>query len=46
MYISFSDEKDPFNRKPLAIQDLVPATDLKEKINKWLIENGCKPDDN
>jgi len=45
LVLIFSDEKDPFNRKPLTIKDLVPATELKEKINQWLKENGCNPDD-
>ena len=27
---------DPFNRAPLTMDDVVPATELKEKIEKWL----------
>lgn len=30
-----SDQTDPFNRMPLCIQDLVPATELKIEIEKW-----------
>ena len=26
---------DPFNRSPLSMDQLVPATDLKERIEKW-----------
>lgn len=31
-------QTDPFNRQPLSEDDLTPATDLKEKIQKWKIE--------
>ncbi|CAB4010169.1 ubiquitin conjugation factor E4 B-like [Paramuricea clavata] len=27
---------DPFNRSPLSMDQLVPATDLKERIQKWI----------
>lgn len=30
-----SDAKDPFTRQPMTIEDAVPQTDLKEKIDKW-----------
>lgn len=30
-----SDPKDPFTRQPMTIDDAVPATDLKEKIDAW-----------
>lgn len=30
-----SDEKDPFNRTPLKIEDVVPVPELKEKIRAW-----------
>ncbi|XP_025203698.1 ubiquitin conjugation factor E4 B isoform X1 [Melanaphis sacchari] len=31
-------QTDPFNRQPLSEDDLTPATDLKEKIQRWRIE--------
>jgi len=33
-----SDAKDPFNRKPLTIEDVIPDTELKERIEAFLIE--------
>ncbi|KAB8288858.1 hypothetical protein EYC80_010761 [Monilinia laxa] len=30
-----SDEKDPFNRTPLKIEDVVPVPELKERIRAW-----------
>ncbi|KAM0261933.1 hypothetical protein ACHAQJ_001936 [Trichoderma viride] len=30
-----SDPKDPFTRQPMTIEDAVPQTELKEKIEKW-----------
>ncbi|KAK7423890.1 Ubiquitin conjugation factor E4 [Neonectria punicea] len=30
-----SDPKDPFTRQPMSINDAVPQTELKEKIDKW-----------
>jgi ubiquitin conjugation factor E4 B len=30
-----SDPIDPFNRQPLKIEDVIPATDLKERIEKF-----------
>jgi ubiquitin conjugation factor E4 B len=30
-----SDPTDPFNRMPLKIEDVVPATELREKIEEW-----------
>jgi ubiquitin conjugation factor E4 B len=33
-----SDPKDPFTRQPMTIDDAVPATELKEKIEKWKAE--------
>lgn len=30
-----SDPKDPFNRAPLKIEDVIPNTELKEKIEAW-----------
>jgi len=31
-----NDPTDPFNRKPLSIDDVVPAEELKEKMKAWL----------
>jgi len=33
-----SDPIDPFNRQPLKAEDLIPATDLKEKIDAWIAD--------
>ncbi|THV00828.1 hypothetical protein K435DRAFT_963795 [Dendrothele bispora CBS 962.96] len=33
-----SDSKDPFNRSPLAIEDVVPNTELRERIETFLAE--------
>ncbi|KAF7542311.1 hypothetical protein G7Z17_g11690 [Cylindrodendrum hubeiense] len=30
-----SDPKDPFTRQPMSIDDAIPQTELKEKIDKW-----------
>ncbi|KAK5997791.1 Ubiquitin conjugation factor E4 [Cladobotryum mycophilum] len=30
-----SDPKDPFTRQPMTIDDAIPQTELKEKIEKW-----------
>ena len=33
-----NDPIDPFNREPMTVDDIKPATELKEKMNKWLAE--------
>ncbi|KAI9443115.1 ubiquitin elongating factor core-domain-containing protein [Lactarius indigo] len=33
-----SDAKDPFNRVPLTIEDVTPETELKERIEAFLVE--------
>lgn len=33
-----NDANDPFTRVPLAVEDLVPHTELKERIDAWLAE--------
>ena len=33
-----NDSMDPFNRKPLSMEDVVPAVELKKKIDAWLKE--------
>ncbi|KAG9010260.1 hypothetical protein FRB94_010788 [Tulasnella sp. JGI-2019a] len=37
-----SDSHDPFNRSPLKIEDVTPDTELKEKIDTWLVEKRSK----
>ncbi|KAL7273982.1 Ubiquitin conjugation factor E4 [Rhizina undulata] len=44
-----SDPKDPFNREPLKIEEVVPNTELKQQIDAWVQErrsNRAKPDTN
>jgi len=38
-----SDSKDPFNRAPLAIEDVIPDPELKARIQEFLIERRKKP---
>ncbi|ROV97088.1 hypothetical protein VMCG_07455 [Cytospora schulzeri] len=33
-----SDEKDPFTRQPMTIDDIVPADDLRQQIDAWKAE--------
>lgn len=33
-----SDPNDPYNRAPLKIEDVIPATELKERITAWKAE--------
>jgi len=33
-----SDQNDPFNRQPLSMDMVVPATDLRQRMEKWLQE--------
>jgi ubiquitin conjugation factor E4 B len=33
-----SDPKDPFTRQPMTVDDVIPATDLQDKINAWKAE--------
>lgn len=33
-----SDPKDPFTRQPMTVDDVVPATELKDQIEKWKAE--------
>ncbi|KAF9030215.1 hypothetical protein BDZ89DRAFT_1091648 [Hymenopellis radicata] len=37
-----SDTKDPFNRVPLSIEDVIPNTELKNRIESFLIERRKK----
>lgn len=37
-----SDPHDPFNRQPLKIEDVIEATELREKINEWRQEAKLK----
>jgi len=34
-----SDQFDPFNRQPLTMDMVQPATELKQQIDSWLAEN-------
>jgi len=38
-----SDSKDPFNRAPLAIEDVIPDLELKARIQEFLIARRKKP---
>lgn len=33
-----TDPRDPINRSPLQASELIPATDLKERIHAWIAE--------
>lgn len=33
-----SDQSDPFNRSPLSMDQVIPNTDLKTKIEEWIKE--------
>ncbi|RDA87233.1 hypothetical protein CP532_2537 [Ophiocordyceps camponoti-leonardi (nom. inval.)] len=33
-----SDPKDPFTRQPMTIEDAVPQTELRERIEKWRLD--------
>ena len=37
-----SDPNDPFNRSPLKIEDVIPATELKDKIEAFKREKKAK----
>lgn len=37
-----SEETDPFNRSPLKIEDVLPNTELKAKIDAWIAEKKAK----
>ena len=37
-----NDELNPFTREKLTVDDLVPATDVKEKIDNWIKEQRAK----
>ena len=41
----FSDEKDPFNRSPLKLDQVIPCQELKERIQAWLKENSSVRED-
>ncbi|XP_070548264.1 ubiquitin conjugation factor E4 A-like [Ptychodera flava] len=34
-----SDQTDPFNRSPLSMEQVIPNTELKDKIDQWLAEH-------
>jgi len=33
-----SDPKDPFNREPLKLEDVIPDVELKQQIDAWIKE--------
>ncbi|XP_068207310.1 ubiquitin conjugation factor E4 A [Palaemon carinicauda] len=37
-----SDQSDPFNRQPLTMEEVIPNTELKQKISAWLEEQRSK----
>jgi ubiquitin conjugation factor E4 B len=37
-----SDKHDPFNRQLLSIEDVIPHTELKERIQKWRLDKKKK----
>jgi len=39
-----SDQFDPFNRQPLTMDMLQPATELKQQIDSWLADNRKRKD--
>ena len=41
MFILFpnSDERDPFNRQPLKLDEVIPCKDLEKRIKDWMMEN-------
>lgn len=41
-----NDPTDPFNRKELTVDMIKPATELKERMNKWLEEKRAARDQN
>lgn len=39
-----NDPIDPFNREPMTVDDIKPATELKERMTKWLAEKRAARD--
>jgi len=39
-----SDQFDPFNRQPLTMDMLEPATELKQQIDTWLADHRQRKD--
>ena len=42
--VCYSDQFDPFNRQPLTMDMLQPATELKQQIDSWLADNRKRKD--
>ena len=36
---SNSDERDPFNRQPLKLDEVIPCKDLEKRIKDWVMKN-------
>ena len=41
-FFANSDERDPFNRQPLRLEEVVPCKDLENRIKDWMKENNVK----
>ena len=41
-FVGFSDEKDPFNRSPLRLDQVIICTELQERIRQWMRENNIE----
>ena len=41
-FFANSDERDPFNRQPLRLEEVVPCNDLKNRIRDWMKEHNVK----
>lgn len=35
VFYYLSDQTDPFNRMPLTLQEVIPATEIKQRIEEW-----------
>ena len=40
-----SDEKDPFNRSPLKLDQVEACVELQERIHEWMREHGIEQPD-
>ena len=38
-----SDEKDPFTRSPLQLDQVIPCHELEQQIQKWMQDNCVEP---
>ena len=42
LYHYHSDEKDPFNRSPLRLDQVKPCHELQQRIREWMAENNVQ----